>query len=161
MNIPDLLMLSHHNGDVEIYLEAVYQVYLSEIVNGRLSFLGLPIRCQYKPAYNNKHFGFWHLVSTGKNEEDRIVDFRRCERVGWISFVLQNAYDYSNIHCWENERFGNTHIVLWMHRSQFLVILARRKDYLVLKTAYLVMGDYKIKRLEKEKGNCIDPRLKG
>ncbi len=160
MNAPELITLKHYNGDVEIYLDAIYQVYLSEVVRGNLSFLGIPIRCQYRPATNNKHFGFWHLVSTGEKEDEREIDLRRCERISWVSFVLRNAHDFSNIHCWENERFGNTHIVLWLHQHQFLVILARRRDYLILKTAYSVTENYKIKRLEKERKECVDPRLK-
>jgi hypothetical protein len=156
--IPELITLSHYQGDIEIYLEAVYQIYLSEIVSANLLFLELPIRCQYKPPFKNKHFGFWHLVSEGKKEEDRIINLRRCERIKWISYVLQNAHDFSIIKCWQNERFGNTHIVLWMHQYDFLVILARRKTYLVLKTAYPVTERYQIKKLEKEREKCQDPR---
>lgn len=155
---PKLITLNHYNGNVEIYLAAIYQSYKDEIVNAKLFFLELPIRCQFKPAYKNMHFGFWHLVSTGEREENRKIDFRRCERIDWVAFILRNANDTSMIHCWENLRFGNTHIVLWLHQHNFLVILAKRKNYLVLKTAYPVTETYRIKKLNKEMKNSVDPR---
>ena len=57
---PELVELSQYGGDWEQYLNGVYQIYLDEVVNGKLRFLDLPISCQYRPATHGKHFGFWH-----------------------------------------------------------------------------------------------------
>jgi hypothetical protein len=42
----------------------------------------------------------------------------------------------TNVTWWENERGGNTHIVIWHETENFAVILAKRSNYYLLKSAY-------------------------
>lgn len=44
-SFPKLVELSQYSGNWDQYLNGVYQIYLDEVVNGRLRFLGLPISC--------------------------------------------------------------------------------------------------------------------
>lgn len=85
MSLPDLFLF---NGDWENYENALYQIYLDDIVNAQLQFRGLSISCQYRPESKNKHFGFWHVISEGEIEDDRTPDFRRCERIRWIAYLI-------------------------------------------------------------------------
>lgn len=82
MELPALILF---DGDWQGYVEKLYSVYLESIVNGNLKFNGLRINCQFRPDTQGKHFGFWHVISEGKTEEDRLPDFRRCERMSWIA----------------------------------------------------------------------------
>lgn len=132
-DLPDLL---HFSGDWHQYVDRLYTVYLNEIVNSGLTFKGLPVKSQYRPPSQGKGFGFWHVISDGNSEEDRIPDFRRCERVGWIAWIIKNAERDSRIRWWENRRGRNIHVVIWIENEEFVVVLAKRKDYYLLKTAY-------------------------
>lgn len=50
---------------------------------------------------------------------------------------------------WENKRKQNTHIVIWFRRENYVVILAKRKDYVLLRTAYIV-EPHRARKLERE-----------
>jgi hypothetical protein len=76
-----------------------------------------------------------------------------------VSYVLKNANDLNMIRCWENERHSNKHIVLWYFTHNFIVILARRNGYLILKTAYQIEQNHRVRRLEKEMALYPDPRI--
>jgi hypothetical protein len=123
-------------GDWDTYLEGVHKVFLETLLNRDITFCNLPVRIKKNPEYKDKSFSFWHLISEGEKEEERTPDFRRCERLGWIHWVIENAKSNKSISCWENTRGTNTHVVIWFEDESYVVILAKRKDYFLLKTAY-------------------------
>ena len=136
--LPDLIELTKYNGDWPPYLEAVYQYYLDEIANANLTYQGLRISCKRIPLYEGKGAGFWHAISEGETEETRTADLRRCERIRWIPCIIKLAKDGINVTVtwWENKRGANTHIVFLHEKESYVVILAKRNDYYLLKTAY-------------------------
>ena len=164
MSLPELLMLEQYPAD--IYIDAVYEVYKKEVVNGDLTFLNLPIKCPWHPPFQNKHFSFWHLISEkgGSNlEADRVPDIRRCERIKWISYVIINAYDCSKILCWEKEvqtsRGRNKHIHLYLHEERYLVVLRKEKKRLDIVTTFVVREHNHQKKIKEAKQYTdTDPR---
>ncbi len=134
-NPPELFLFT---GDWETYQEALYQIFLNRICKGGLTFRGLAVSVKRQPEYKGKHFAFWHLISEGEREEDRTPDLRRCERIGWVNWLISNCGKDSNISCWENKRKGQIHIVIWCEIQEYAVILAKRNGYFLLKTAYPV-----------------------
>ncbi len=135
MALPALFIF---DGNWPVYVEKLYSIYLESIVNGDLTFNGLKISCQYRPAAQGKHFGFWHVVSEGETEDDRTPDIRRCERIGWIAYLIAHVENDAEVSWWENKRQRDTHVVIWHEAENFVVILAKRKDYYLLKSAYCV-----------------------
>ena len=133
MTLPALLLF---DGNWPAYVENLYSVYMQQIVNGNLTFKGLRISCQYRPASQDKHYGFWHVVSEGEIEEDRIPDIRRCERISWIAYLISQVDSNPDISWWENKRGRDSHVVIWHEAENFVVILAKRSDYYLLKSAY-------------------------
>lgn len=152
MTLPDLFPF---NGNWESYEDSLYQIYLNDIVNAGLSFKGLSISCQYRPESKKKHFGFWHVISEGTQEEDRTPDFRRCERIRWIAYLIKNAETHPEISWWENKRSGNTHVVIWHEIENFVVILAKRNNYYLLKSAYNAEL-HRIKTFIKERDSFLE-----
>ncbi len=147
MHIPDLL---HFHGDWDRYIEELYRIYFEEIVNGQLTFQGLPIKCQFRPETKGKGFAFWHVISDGPTEDERVPDLRRCERIRWISWIIKSAGKDPRISWWENKRGRSVNVVLWLEKNDFAVILAKRSRYYLLKTAYCVKSHRK-KIFRKEK----------
>ena len=147
--LPDLLLLSDFGNDWDTYLDELYRVYLKEIVNGDLSFNDLPIRFQFRPMSHGKGFGFRHLIKASESEEGRPPDLKRCECLRWIGWIIKNVKTNADILWWENRRGSSTHVVLWFKPAKFAVILAKRKDYYLLKSAYSVYSDRE-KSFEKE-----------
>jgi hypothetical protein len=149
--LPPLVIFSDYDNNWDTYLEALYHIYLDEVVNAGIMFRGLPLRVQFRPLSNGKGFGFWHLISNddGGGEEERTPDFRRCERILWVSWMIINAENLPDILWWENKRGYNTHIVLWFRREGYVVILAKRQGYYLLKSAY-TLKPHRAKVFEKE-----------
>jgi hypothetical protein len=152
ITLPELVTLNQHNGDWSIYVEVIYKYYLDEVADSKLTYQSLPIRCQFRPLYNNKGFGFWHCISEGNDEEKRIPDMRRCERIRWIAWVIRHAQSNSEnkITYWENKRGSNTHLVIFLEEENYVVILAKRTAYYLFKTAYCTAPQRK-KQLIRER----------
>lgn len=120
------------------YIDGLYVVYLRTVAQGSLQFRGLPVRCQFRPETLGKHYAFWHMMQEGFREADRTVDAERCRRVAWIAWVIQNADVDARIRVFPQLRVGENSWVLWLHESDYAIILWERNDYYLLKTAFMV-----------------------
>lgn len=151
MSLPDLFPF---HGDWDRYEEELYEIYLETIVRSSLAFGGVPVRSRFEPSTKNKGYSFWHLISEGEQEEERIPDPRRCERIRWVAWLIQNATSHSDLCWWENKRGNNIHVVIWHEREEFAVVLAKRPGYFLLKTAYWVKT-YRRKDFERERAEYL------
>lgn len=150
--LPSLILYADFGGDWERYIEAVYDCFkrdfLDDFNRRRLYFEGVPLSLRRHPLVRDKEASFWHLVSTGDIEEDRLPDFDRCERIAWARAVIDNANDAA-VKRWENTRGSNTNICLWLELEDYLVVLGKRNGYFLLLTAYCI-PEYKRKKLNRE-----------
>ena len=149
MNLP---LIYEFHGDWTTYVEELYDIYLDDIVNNRLlNFNNLPIKTRFKPMTEGKGYGFWHIISDGEEEDDRLPDMRRCESLPWVSYCISTAKKPpAPITWWRNKRGSNRHIVILNEEEGFVVVLAERKDYYLLKTAYFPRS-YRLKSMIKER----------
>lgn len=144
-------------GDWSSYEEVVYEAFLDSFVRANITFRGGRVSAPYRPESRGKHFSFWHVISEAphpgnRNEEDRVPDTRRCERIRWIAWAIQGAdANQDGISWWENCRGRNTHVVIWAERWDFAVVLGKRRDYYVLKTAYCNLRPKRIRDFERER----------
>lgn len=151
---PELLLFG---GDWEKYLDNVYEAFLETFVRSDIQFQGCRVTAPYRPESKGRHFSFWHVISeaphpTNRNEEDRLPDLRRCERIRWIAWAIrQTNADDSEVAWWENTRGRDTHVVIWAKEWDFAVILGKRRDYYVLKTAYCSLKSGRRQAFEREK----------
>ena len=135
------------------HLEQIYQVFVDEVANGGLSYQGLPIKCRFHPSYDNKHGSFWHLMSEGRDEEERTPDLERCARMRWIAGVADYVSNPAMVRCWENTRSTahglKTRTVLWLYSHRYALILERREGFFLLITTYCVRSR-QAERFEQE-----------
>lgn len=145
MSQPPGLILYNSFGSWAPFEEAIYAEFLATVPNANLTFNGAPVRTQFRPVTKDRASGFWHLISEAPNkynhnEDDRIPDLKRCERIRWVAWCIENA-GQADVSWWENQRKGETHIVIWAEKFDFSVVLAKRtptsgENYYLLKTAY-------------------------
>jgi len=151
---PELLPFG---GDWPSYEETIYEAFLETFVRPEIRFRGWRVSAPYRPETRGKHFSFWHVVSeaphpSNRNEEDRIPDIQRCERIRWIAWAIQQANaGQQGVSWWENSRGRNTHVVIWAEQLDFAVILGKRRDYYVLKTAYGNLRERRRRAFERER----------
>jgi len=149
--------LLRFDGDWPPYEEAVYEAFVESFVRPDIVFQGRRVSAPYRPASRGKHFSFWHVISEAphpgnRNEDDRVPDIPRCERIRWIAWAITQAdAEEEDVSWWENRRWGDTHVVIWAERFDFVVILGKRRDYYVLKTAYCNLRRGRRRAFEKER----------
>lgn len=147
--LPPLVLFPDYEGNWERYLEAIYNYFKQDFIDNRPFFRGHRLGLKKHPLEEGKEATFWHFIQEGPNEDNRIPDIRRCERIRWPRPVIENE-DKSVIKVWENKRKNEKRILLWLERQEYLVVLAERKGYLLPWTAYLVTEEHRKKKLQKE-----------
>lgn len=147
MNAPALLPF---NGDWTTYETELYAIFLAEIAQGGLIFRGERVSCRRLPETEGKWASFWHLIQEGKVEDDRLPDLRRCERLRWVKYVIENWNGDPDIQWWENTRRSEINVLLW-YREEYLVILSKRDGYWLLKSAYETSQPHRIRTLKTER----------
>lgn len=147
--LPALALLEEYGGDWNRYLDALYAFFKRDFIDSRPAYNGVTLALKRHPVIQNKEATFWHIISEGDSEADRVPDMRRCERIRWPRPVIEHSGDTS-IKIWANERRGEKRICLWLEDAEYLVILAERKGYTLLWTAYAVEQEHSKKKLRKE-----------
>lgn len=147
MSAPALLPFG---GDWEAYETQLYAIFLGEIAQGGITFRGDRVSCRRLPETEGKWAAFWHLIQQGKVEEDRLPDLRRCERLRWVKYVIESWNVDADIEWWENTRGSETNILLW-YCEEYLVILARREGYWLLRSAYETDQPHRLRTLRAER----------
>lgn len=150
MNPPDLLSLSAFDGDWHRYEDELHHIFLEEIARAGLRFRGMPVSCRRIPEAAGRWASFWHLVQEGPIENDRTPDLRRCERLRWIRWIIENSAAHPDIDEWQNSRGSERNTLLW-YREEYLVVLARRRGYWLLKTAYCTERHGRVRQLRRER----------
>ena len=151
MKPPQLIMLNDFDGDWDAYEAALYEIFVRDILRHDLRFRGIPVNARRVPEHNRKWACFWHLISEGRVEDDRIPDLRRCERLPLIRWIIENADTAATVDAWEQARRGGGRNWLLWHREEYLVVLAQRRDYFLLKTAFCTDRAHRVGKFRKER----------
>jgi hypothetical protein len=153
--LPPLLCLQDFGSDFPSYLAALYDVFHRDFVVGRPTFRGHRVGIKRHPQYDGKEATFWHLISEGRVEADRLPDLRRCERIYWPRAVIDHESE-PEVKVWENKRGSERRECLWLEWNEesgdygYLVVLAIRSDYVILWTAYPVTWRHTRNKLMRE-----------
>ena len=150
MTPPDLLPFDAFGGDWQAYENELYRIFMDEIARAGLRFRGYGVNCRRIPEAAGRWASFWHLVQEGRVEEERTPDLRRCERLRWVRWVIENAPLHPAIDEWQNRRRNEVNTLLW-YREEYLVVLAQRRNYWLLRTAYCTDQPHRIQRLRRER----------
>lgn len=147
--LPPFVLFENYGGNWDEYLDALYKFFKEDFIDSAPKLEGMKVALKRHPIEKGKEATFWHLISEGKSEKDRLPDLRRCERIRWPRPIIEH-YDQSPIKFWVNERRGEKRICLWFELEEYLVILAKRRGYVILWTAYLVTKTHTKMKLKKE-----------
>ncbi len=147
--LPGLVLFETYGGDWERYLKVLYAYFAQDFLDSRPAFHGAPIALKRYPIIAGKEATFWHLISEGEVEGDRLPDLRRCERIRWPRPVIEHAAE-PVVKIWENERKSEKRVCLWLEKAEYLVVLAKRKGYVLVWTAYPVTEAHQKRKLQRE-----------
>jgi hypothetical protein len=159
--LPGLVLLGDCEGDWQRYLNALYEFFKKDFVESQPIFEGKRLGLKRHPMSNGKEATFWHMISEGNEEEERIPDLRRCERIRWPRPIIENSRN-SVVKVWKNIREREARVCLWLEPQEYLVVLASRKGYILLWTAYVVDQPHRKRKLQKEfEEYCRGQAIKG
>jgi hypothetical protein len=162
INFPDLIKLSDFGGDYVSYENALLALYEADLWKGKITFNGLNVipRVHKRFELNGKtlDWTFVHFTSEGPVDESRNLDLRRCERIGYVRPIIENAH-LDCVKVWENERLDKNNkpilsVVLWCENVSSKIVLtkvkSKQRNYYVITTFYLINSINKIKKHKKE-----------
>jgi len=147
--LPPLVLLPDHDGDWDKYIEAVYRWFEIDFVEHVPEFRSARVSYRRYPMDQGKEAVFWHLISEGNEESDRLPSLRRCERIRWPRPIIE-APDCDDLKVWENVRRGKRSVCLWHCHEDYLVVLGVRNDYYLLLTAYPIDQPHTRRKLQRE-----------
>ncbi len=147
--LPSLVLFSDYEGNWRKYVDALHTFFKGDFVDNQPKFRDQKVVLKRYPMSQGKEATFWHLVSEGEVEDDRLPGMRRCERIRWPRPIIEHSNE-TVVKVWKNERKGETRVCLWLEKQEYLVILAERKGYVVLWTAYTVTREHRKRKLQRE-----------
>ena len=149
LELPELIELSQFGGNFVQYLEAVYEIFTNEFIRSRPIFRGTRLALKKFPVTDGKEATFWHMTSEGSDEQNRLPDLRRLERIKWPSFIINNS-EHAYLRVWENTRGTKTNVLILHEDENYVVILRKGNGYLLPWTAYLIEHKWRKKKFIKE-----------
>lgn len=147
--LPDLVLFSNYHGNWDLYLDAIYEFFKMDFINSQPCFPGKTFKLIPGLPTNGKEFTFWHIIQTGKNEEERIPDLRRCERIRWPRPIIE-AIQSNTVLTWPNKRKNHSRLLISLIDFSYIVVLEDRRNYVRLLTAFPVDQTHTRKKYRKE-----------
>jgi hypothetical protein len=152
--LPELILYTKYENDWEKYEDALFSSFFNDFIAHRPKFKQ-KVNIVRFPEFKGRPFTFWHITSEGKKEEERSPNFRRCERISWPKFIIEN-YKNKQIKYWENKRKSKENICLCFGEWEYIVILRKKKNgEVTLITAYPSDFSHQKTVWEKEYNNFI------
>lgn len=149
LELPELIELSQFGGNFARYLEAVYEIFVDEFVRRKPVFRGTRLALKKYPVTDGKEATFWHITSEGEDEQNRIPDLRRLERIKWPSFIINNS-EHPYLRVWENTRGTKTNVLIMHEYEKYVVILRKGNGYLLPWTAYIIEHEWRRRKFIRE-----------
>lgn len=154
--LPDLVEFDWNR--YEESLNRAYAVFTRDFgtQSERPNFRGKRMGLKRHPEFEGKSATFWHFVTEGPDEPDRVPDRERVERIAWPKAMLIEAAAASGrVVMWANERRRSGHAkstrwVVALDTFGYVIVVDEREEYVLPWTAYVVDGDHRQEKLRKE-----------
>lgn len=156
--LPELISLSiHGKNDPIYYLEILYKKFYDDFyINPPQWYPEKRIALKQASGKDGRSDTFWHMISEGSVESERLPDFRRCEKISWPRPMMQ-IYGESQGHLcshklvwWESIRKGSKRRLLALPDFSYVLVLIERYDYIQPITAYCVEYNNRREKLRRE-----------
>jgi hypothetical protein len=146
--LPETVCLTSFEGNWDKFFKAVYEVFEKDFVLSKPFFRGRKLGLKRHPEYDGKSATFWHMISEGHSESERMPDLRRCERMSWPKPVIENSKE-KELRVWAEPKGSNQRIYLWFEKEGYLVVLEDRHTYLLPWTAFYVEKEHQKRKYMK------------
>ena len=94
--LPKIITLEEYGGNYQTYIDAIYDVFFRDFIQHKATFGTNKLNLRFKPLQQNRAYAFYHMTHVGEDEDNRLPDLRRCERMPWARPTIEQAEDYPN-----------------------------------------------------------------
>lgn len=164
--LPPLVLRDSSMSDDD-YLSILYRIFGDDFMNSHPIFDGLPVKIRFEPYVDSRVQAFYHVTTLDDGGDRRTLDEFRCERIRWIRAFIEHATcknplcaECSGMKLWTEQYHHSIRIKIMLSEERYLVVLEKRKNYILLITAFYVNYDHSFQKLikayEKAKGASIE-----
>jgi hypothetical protein len=146
---PDLIYFEDFQGDFKNYFDRVYQIFSAHFLKYNPNFQGVKVTAPRYPEVDGLSRTFYHITHQGDDEQNREPDIRRMERIRFPKFMIE-IHPHAELLVWEKEIGRDTRIHILNVAESYLLVLNKRKDYLLLWTAFYIEQSHTLRRKLKE-----------
>lgn len=83
--------MEEYGGNYQAYIDAIYDVFFRDFIQHKATFGSNKLNLMFKPLQQNRAYAFYHMTHVGEDEDNRLPDFRRCERMPWAGPTIEQA----------------------------------------------------------------------
>ncbi len=146
VTLPALITLAGHSGDVQVYFDNLYTIFKRDFLDSHPILFNKKVVLGDSKKSDGKEDVFWHITTKmDKKQGTRNTDLRRCEKMEWIRFAIENLDKIDGALHWSqpgDSRSGS--YIIYLEKDNFVVILKELKSVFLLITAHHI--DYKDKK---------------
>jgi len=148
--LPELVLFKDSRGQWEQYVELLYDIFKKDFIISQPKHVGRKVFVRLNPIEKGKAATFWHVISEGAVEAERIPDLRRCERIKWPRAIIESN-DRQEVRVWESKKKGGRlYLFMQFNDENYFVVLRRGRNFLLLLTAFIVDRAHQVNKLLKE-----------
>lgn len=144
---PELVARSSFASEDD-FIEACYAFFKADFLDARPVFRNTRMGLKSLPKRNGKEATFYHMTTTGNDEENRTLDVDRSERIRWAKPVIENE-SHNQIRVWTERHRGQARIHLWHHDEDYVLVIAARNGYYLPWTAFYINYSNYRQKLER------------
>ena len=128
------------------YEDRLYSIFRRDFLDTTPYFEDQPVRIRHHPIEYGKEEAFFHVTCCDyQHNQERVPDFRRCERIKWVrSFIENYRCDTSRcvpcegIKLWREPYKSTFRVHLLFEEERYTVVLEPRLNYCLLITAFYI-----------------------
>ena len=152
--LPELELFANYNNDWAAYESALYRIFKKDLLDSNPIYKSTKVVAKHYPKEFGKEESFFHITCKKYiGCEERVPDFRRCERIRWIRAFIEN-YDCDPAKCencdgikvWSEPYKNKTRVHLLFEEERYMVVLEKRNDYYLLITAFYLDYDNSLQK---------------
>ncbi len=153
--LPPLVLLEDSGGDWNAYEETLYGFFKIDFLESLPRWPGKRVGLKRYPESKGKVATFWHFISEGEYEDERLINTRRCERIRWPrptmeAYAAEPPAAGSRIIWWMNKRGAEWRYLLALPDFSYLVVVADRGEYVLPWTQFPVEKPHQREKYRKE-----------
>lgn len=153
--LPPLVLLADSGGVWDAYEQALYGWFREDFVDSVPSWPNKRVGLKRYPLSKGKEATFWHFISTGDAEAERIVEIPRCERIRWPrpvmeAFASRKPEATDRIVWWRNQRGTEWRYLLALPDFSYLLVVVDRGEYVLPWTQYFIEKQHRRDKYRSE-----------